>query len=179
MPSPISISSLAAVGYAALALHARASSAVSETAQAGELAAEELAESVEHSHALFGERAATISKLRQLAIDYSQPNWDGEGAEPIDMMAVITAESFIQALPESLQMPELAPEPDGQISLDWVHSKGRVFSMSVGKSGRLSYAWIDGADQGHAVARFDYRAIPHRVLEGITSIVGYASIGLA
>ena len=177
MPRTISVSGTVAFSYTAVALQARASSAVSEAARAGELATVERAERTGYSHALFSVRDATVSKLHKLAVDHSKQNWDGEGAAPIDVMAVVNASMFIQALPDSVPMPEIAAEPDGQISLDWMPSKSRVFSISVGKSGRLAYAWIDGADQGNAVARFDFRLVPQRVLEGITSIVSNASIG--
>lgn len=177
MPNSIPLG-FAALGYAALTAYARGSSAVSIEAQASEAAANEVVESVERSHALFGDRAATISSLHQIAFECQSPGWDGSDAKPIETMAVFRTEVLIRAIPSSLPMPELAPEPDGQIALDWIQSKNRIFSLSIGKSGRLSYSWLDGADQGYAVARFDYCSLPPRILEGIVSIIGNASFGL-
>ena len=66
---------------------------------------------------------------------------------------------------------EFAPEPDGSISLDWIRSRSNFFSVSVGASDRLAYAWLDGTDRGHAVARFDGDSVPSRILEGIKALV--------
>ena len=76
----------------------------------------------------------------------------------------------MRVLPDDVPMPELAPEPDGAISLDWVHSRARVFSISAGRSDRLAYAWLDGTDSGHGVARFDGERIPPLVLDAIREI---------
>ena len=66
-------------------------------------------------------------------------------------------------------MPEFAPEPDGAISLDWIQSRHRLFTLSISASNRLAYAWLDGTDKGHGVARFDGRTIPRRVLTNCDS----------
>lgn len=67
-------------------------------------------------------------------------------------------------------MPGLAADPDGAVSLDWIVSRPRMFSVSCGPSGRLAYSWLDGTDRGHAVADFDGWTIPQRILHGIRSI---------
>lgn len=159
------------LGYAALTAYARGGSAVSSAAEEGARAAICVVEKAENSLALFGVKAAAIEQLRQLGVDCREQDWDGNGAEPVDAVAIYTAESIIHALPQNIPMPELAAEPDGNISLDWSTSRSRVFSISAGRSGRLAYAWLDGADQGHAVARFDYKEIPSRILTGLTSIL--------
>jgi hypothetical protein len=78
----------------------------------------------------------------------------------------------VRALPDGIPLPEFAPEPDGSISLDWILSRNRLFSVSIGHSSRLAFAWLDGADNGHGVARFDGQNVPPRVLEGIKCIIG-------
>lgn len=159
------------LGYAALTAYARGGSAVSSAAYEGELAANCVVEKAENSLALFGIKASAIEHLRQVAFDCRERDWDSNGAEPIDAVAIYTAESIIYALPQGIPMPEIAAEPDGNVSLDWSTSRSRVFSISAGRSGRLAYAWLDGADQGHAVARFDYKEIPSRILMGLASIL--------
>lgn len=74
-------------------------------------------------------------------------------------------------LPENLPMPEVAAEPDGSISLDWIASRFRMFSVSVGANNRVAYAWLDGSEKGHAVAVFDGLTIPPNMRNGIESIV--------
>lgn len=146
-------------------------SAVSKEAQAGRLATSAVEEEQERSFALFGRKAAAISEIWALVFECDEANWDGEDAEPISDIAAHTASDFIRALPDDVRLPESAPEPDGSISLDWIESRNRVFSLSVGSRRRLPYAWVDGADNGHGVAYFDGVTIPPRILDGIRRAV--------
>jgi len=166
-------------GYAALNGYARGGSAISFEAKAAQKEASTLVQSAERSQALFGAKAAVISQLRALANECADGNWDGNGAHPVNPVAVFMAESFVRAIPSTLPLPELAPEPDGSVSLDWIQSRNRLFSLSVGPNNRLAYAWLDGTDKGHGVASFDRERIPQRVLEGINAIVNsqHAAVG--
>jgi len=155
--------------------YARGGSAISSEARAAQKAATAVVESAERSQALFGEKAAALSKLTALTHECAEKGWDGYEACALDPTAVLIAEGFVRALPDSVPLPEFAPEPDGSVSLDWIHSKNRLFTMSVGTNHRLAYAWLDGADKGHAVARFDGETIPPRILQGINSIMNHGN----
>jgi hypothetical protein len=158
-----------------LGLYARGGSAISAEAQAAQKAASAVVESAELSQALFGGKAAAISQLGVLANECAEQDWDGNEANAIDQLAVSIAQGFVRAMPDTLPLPEFTPEPDGSVSLDWIQSRNRLFSVSVGPKNRLAYAWLDGADKGHGVAQFDGRTIPSRVLEGIQSIVNHGN----
>lgn len=160
---------------------AKPGSGFSSEAEAVSRKAAEVANSFEQSQALFGEKSAAISQLITLANECADQDWDGYNACAIDPQAVLVAENFIRALPRGVALPEFAPEPDGSVSLDWIHSRSRLFSMSVGGSDRLAFAWLDGTDKGHGVAFFDGGMIPLRILEGINAIAndGNASFRVA
>ena len=175
MPEPVSTLGLMFVGYAAIQPFARGSSAVSQEAQAVRKAACDVVHHTERSQSLFGTKAAAISDVWKLAEECSQEGWDGDEALALDDLAVARAVALIRALPEGVPMPEFAPEPDGAISLDWSESRNRLFSLSVGSTDRLAYAWLDGADKGHGVARFDGWKAPKRILDGIQSIVTHGN----
>ncbi|MSQ28253.1 MAG: hypothetical protein EXR51_08980 [Dehalococcoidia bacterium] len=132
------------------------------------LAAED---SMEQSFALFGSKAAAISEVWALVEECAEPNWDGAGAKPLSPFAAEQAAALVRALPDGVPLPEFAPEPEGSISLDWIRASNRPFSLSASISSRLPYAWLDGDDRGHAVARFDGETIPPRILEGIRRIM--------
>lgn len=169
---PLSITvGICCVSYAALNAYAQASSAVSFEAQIVTKAASDLMKSAEDSQSIFKEKRIAISQLRALAVECKEQGWDGYDASPLNSVAFINAENFLRALPNGTALPEIAPEPDGAISLDWIQSRHRMFTLSIGPSNRLAYAWLDGADKGHGVARFDGLTIPPRVLAGIQSIV--------
>lgn len=160
------------VGYAALSPDAQAGSAVSRAAQTVQRAASKIALEAERSVALFGDKAAALSRLHGLADECSQDDWDAAGAQPLSADAVQRAEGFLRALPDNVPIPDCSPEPDGSVSLDWAKSRRRLFSISISESDRLAFAWLDGSDKGHGVARFDGRVVPERVLFGIRSILG-------
>lgn len=175
MPQSISTISFF-VGYAALQAVARGDSAVSTEAQAVRQAASSLVDSAEKSQALFGAKALAISQIHALANECSDSGWDGDNAAAIHPRAVLIAEAFVRAIPDCIALPEVAPEPDGCLSLDWIQSRNRFFTLSVGVSNRLAYAWLDGADKGNGVARFDGEGIPTRVLEGICGIMNHGNV---
>ncbi len=129
-------------------------------------------ESIERSQALFGKKADALSQLAALAAECAELGWDGESGAAIDPVAALWAARIVRALPDGVRMPEFAAEPDGSISLDWITSRNRLFSLTVGRSNRLAFAWLDGADKGYGVARFDGANVPLRVFEGIKGIVG-------
>lgn len=172
MPEPLSTTiGICWLGYAAAQGCARRSSAVSSEAHAVRDAVSAVLEMSERSHALFGGKAAALSQLRALANECAEPDWNGDGACAMNPVALFVAENFIRALPDSIPLPEFAPEPDGAISLDWIQTRHRFLTLSIGAGDRLAYAWIDGSDKGHAVARFDGESIPPLLLEGIRAII--------
>ncbi|MBK8233377.1 MAG: hypothetical protein IPK72_23085 [Candidatus Eisenbacteria bacterium] len=116
------------------------------------------------SLSLFWEKAGLLADLRAMM-------QEGELVAP---GASSKAEQLIRALPVGIPLPEVAPEPDGSISFDWIASRLRSISVSVGESARLAYAWVDGSESGHAVAWFDGEAVPEGLLDEIRRISGPA-----
>lgn len=163
--NPVRLSSPALVSYG------RPGSAVSAEAVAVASAVKGVMRSVERSQALSGARTAALSRLGELVNDCAAPGWDGEDALPLSPLAYRNARDLIRAWPAHLPLPEFAPEPDGSISLDWIESRHRLFSISVSESDRLAFAWLDGTDRGHGVARFDGVSVPERILSGARSII--------
>jgi len=169
MSGPLSLN-VASSGYKAL-YAARHGTAVSPEADVIRRSADAVVDSKERSIALFGTKAPALSAIRAVAAEHAEEGWDGEGAQPISPFAVGVAEELIRALPEGVPMPAIAAEPDGEISLDWIQSRTRLFSGSVSGTGRLAYTWLDGADRGHGVTRFDLKTIPPRILDEIGEIM--------
>ena len=96
----------------------------------------------------------------------------------VETGALQKAEDLIRTLPEGFPLPEVAPEPDGSLSMDWIRSPYRLYSLSIGQVNRLAYAWLDGTDKGHGVVGFDGISLPSRVLSDIERTMnnGYASL---
>ena len=166
------------IGYAAMQPMTRAGTTLSPEAGHVRNAAREVIRHMERSQWLFGEKKLAISEIRKLADQCALENWDGNEAAAIDELAVSGAIEFIRALPNALPLPESAAEPDGSISLDWIQSRHRLFSLSIGRSDRIAYAWLDGADRGSGVAHFDGCNIPQRIFDLIQSIVKYGNTSI-
>ena len=96
--------------------------------------------------------------------------WDGSEAAPVDPVAVRTAAALLRAMPPEAPIPEIDVEPDGSVVLDWTVAAMRRFSVSIGRSGRLAIAWLEGSDSGCSVAEFDGTIVPIEVLDGIRHI---------
>jgi len=124
------------------------------------------------SVSLFGERDELLEQIAALVDECSTPDWDAYGAEPIDPAAADRAAALVRALPPGYRLPECAPLPDGCISLDWIESRLRSVSVSVGTGPRLAYAWLDGTDHGHGVATFEFASLPASVLDTVQRVCG-------
>jgi hypothetical protein len=61
-------------------------------------------------------------------------------AVPIDENTKRAAIRFASLLPSSVPLPEIAADPDGEVSFDWIGNFNNVFSVSVDRNGRLAYA---------------------------------------
>jgi hypothetical protein len=70
--------------------------------------------------------------------------WDGYGALPMNAQAYNWAKVFIQALPTSAHVPEVSADPDGEVSIDWFCGQRGTVSVSIGPTGRLSWASLIG-----------------------------------
>ncbi len=171
MPEPFSTALSLCPGYAILNGYRRNDSATSPEAKSAVSAVSELIKSAENSQALFGAKSVALSELQNMAEECSNDDWDGNGALGIDSFALWNAEEFVRALPNDFPLPEFAPEPDGSISFDWIQSRYRMFSLSIGPDNRLAYAWLDGNDKGHGVVQFDGVTVPPRILSEIQPIV--------
>jgi len=133
--------------------------------------ASDVAASTESSVSLFGAKQTFISQLRALAYECSADGWDGDDALGLHPSALRQTEAFIRALPNDMPLPEVAADPDGSVSLDWIRSKHRMFSMSIGASNRFAYAWLNGASRGHAVFSFDGQSISQVLRASIMEVM--------
>ena len=116
------------------------------------------------------QRRALIKQLRALGRDCANDDWDGRGALALKPESLRRAEVIAINLPDGFPMPECAPEPDGSISLDWIFSRPVLYSLSVGGSERLAYAWMDGKKSGHGVACLTGPSMPALFLSKILAL---------
>ena len=83
---------------------------------------------------------STLEYLNDLYEECSSANWDGYDADPISKQTLFEAEKFLKMLPQHLPIPEMQPEPDGEIGFEWYKGSGHSFVMSVGGNNVITYA---------------------------------------
>jgi hypothetical protein len=84
-----------------------------------------------------------------------------------DTETVDTAIHFASLLPRFAPVPETSVDPDGEISFDWFGPSGKMFSVSVNKSGRLSYAGLfENKNRSHGTETLG-ASFPPTILNGL------------
>lgn len=83
------------------------------------------------------DRTAHLALLDRLAL--LTANWDGYGAEPIDPRCVANARNLLCALRPGIPSPELTPNPNGTLTLDWT-TEDQALSLELGIT-RFSGFW--------------------------------------
>ncbi len=96
------------------------------------------------SYSVRDARERLLDELDSLRVEASHKGWDGYGAEPVKTDAYGFAKTFIKALPTTAPLPELNVDPDGEVSLDWSFGVRRALTVSVGPTGRCTFAWVLG-----------------------------------
>jgi hypothetical protein len=110
-----------------------------------------------------------LDDLAGLKQECAEPGWDGYGAEPISAETLEQVVAFLRALPEDVPVPDLVPEPDGEVSIEWHNGPRRVFSVSVGPHERVSYAGLLGVNRWHGVDLF-LGTLPPEIIRGIARV---------
>lgn len=66
-----------------------------------------------------------VSRASSLVAKFSNPDWDGQGANPITPKTLMQVVKFVEALPSTIfAIPTVVPEPVGSIAFEWRTAKG-------------------------------------------------------
>src|SRR5688572_26352791 len=84
---------------------------------------------------LFG-HARTVGELWDVWETVKRPDWDGNGADPVELETVSIAEEFVLALPLGQPMPSIGAEADGSLTFDWYRTPYRTLSVSINNEGQ-------------------------------------------
>lgn len=107
-------------------------------------------------------------RLKSEAIDVAtkrvRPGWADVDSDPISLESLLATISFIDLLPEGIVSPEIVPEPDGELALEWSPDRENMLSISISGS-EIHYAGLfPGGTKQYGKERF-FRDIPATVLE--------------
>ncbi len=112
------------------------------------------------------ERRELKASVRALGRECAHGDWDGEGGAPVLAFTLEHAIRFIDALPMGYAEPDPGVDPDGEISLAWIGGKGHRLALSIGPTGRISYAYRIGPRRRNGTEWFG-DTIPEEILEYI------------
>lgn len=140
---------------------------VSQTAPAW---AELVGEVFQPSPSITGAAVADLLRaIDEAATAAAVPNWDGEGALPVEGTTRDFARVFAAALPAGATPPEVSVDRDGDISFEWYVAPQRVFSVSVRRDGVLHYSGLFGPNKSHG-SEVLLRGIPDPIAQGISRV---------
>ncbi|MEW5975842.1 MAG: hypothetical protein AB1898_08550 [Acidobacteriota bacterium] len=84
------------------------------------------------------------SALHGIKAECTRANWDGPDSIPVSEEAIrLTAQighALYNMMPTGTPVPDLIPEPDGEICISWSVSSYRSFSLSVGARRKINFA---------------------------------------
>ena len=115
-------------------------------------------------------QGVALAQLDEVVRDCNRPGWDGYGAKAIGPATYFKVRQFLQALPTQLPPPELVPEPDGEIAIEWDLGQQCIFSVSLGAAAKLNYAGLLGPGvERHGVEPFE-GLVPQAILDGVAEL---------
>ncbi len=116
-------------------------------------------------------KGRVLSELKKIYQEYSEKDWDGYGALPINQEAYHEAVRFLKVLPLSrLPAPEVGPQPEGDIGFEWNLGKNRTFVVSINGTNIITYAGLLGTgNKTHGTEVFD-GSIPQTIVDNISRI---------
>lgn len=91
------------------------------------------------------------SDLSKIVISCNERGWDGYDALPISAKVIEITSRLIKKMGilGFQNYPELVPENDGAITLEWYVNPKQELSVSVNPNNVLYHAFIDGSDKRH------------------------------
>jgi hypothetical protein len=131
-----------------------------------------------HLLASYAMRSATeraLGDLDQVQTEAAQDGWDGYQGRALQPLAYLYAKLFLTTLPTTAPIPEVSADPDGEVSLDWRFGERKVLTVSIGPTGRCSFAWMIGQSTFRGTDWIEDE-IPASIVFALSQLVG-ATIG--
>ena len=86
-------------------------------------------------------RQAALRESREIAKETSRHGWDGGDARPLSRHAKDALNDALLTLTPHVPIPDIVPEPDGGVAMEWSSGKARSLIVSFGPDGGLYYAF--------------------------------------
>jgi len=111
-----------------------------------------------------------LEVLRETYSECADNDWDGYGAKAMTAATYDEAIRFLNSLPSNVPLPEIIPEPSGEIGFEWNNGINKILAASVGGTNMITYAGILGkSNKAHGTEIFN-DSTPANILENIKRI---------
>lgn len=105
--------------------------------------------------------------LYRIYRECSESDWDNYGANPINGQTFREAMILLAQLPSELPLPEVIPEPAGNIAFEWYKGKRYVYVISVGGKSTIEYAGLFGRHSKTYGAEYFSGELPELIVSTI------------
>lgn len=132
----------------------------------------EQSESVPHSRSYTcDQRWQVKAQLLALFEDCNAEDWDGYGAKGVTPQSLNVALEFLEKLPAFVANPEIAADPDGEISFEWFKSDDMILTLSINSERKIAYAGILGEERPRGIENFGLE-VPSTILVYLSKYFG-------
>ena len=105
---------------------------------------ERVREHILKSYVMSNATEKVLTELKEIRSEASRIGWDGYNARPLDPASYNFAIRFLNSLPTSAPLPEVSADTDGEVALDWIFGERKALTVSIGPTGRCTFAWMLG-----------------------------------
>lgn len=127
-------------------------------------------ETVEHLRETrtLGAAADIVDQIYDVASDCLEAGWDGYDSLPVNHASIVMTKSFVEHFPvtSGIPLPEIVPESNGNLALEWYIDKNHVFIARIKESGEIVYAGLFGANKTHGTEYFN-ESIPSSIINNL------------
>lgn len=103
------------------------------------------------------QREKIFEELWDVYDECKNEGWDGYGAQPVSVEDFEISFEFLKLLVKpslGIKPPEIAADPDGEITFEWYEENGSVFAVGISAHRKLSYAGILTGKKIHGTENF-------------------------
>lgn len=101
----------------------------------------------------FGWKESLYQYLVDICSRCKEENWDGYDARPINQNNFYAASILLDLLPDNVGIPDIIPEPTGEIGFEWSKGKDLIFVLSVNPD-TITFAGVLGVNKFHGETKF-------------------------
>jgi len=113
------------------------------------------------------DKETLYQELYKIYRECSESDWDNDGANPVNEQTFLEAITLLGKLPPELPLPEVMPEPTGNIAFEWYKGKRNVYVISVCGKGTIEYAGLFGRHSKTYGTEYFLRELPELIMSHI------------